>query len=73
MTVERRGISAAGVLAVSSYSLATADHYRPHEFWHESAENYSVGSSEFMDIPNGYGRWLRWSHRIVRRGNGRLQ
>ena len=44
---------------------------RPHRRTHQSTENYSVVSGEFMNIANGYRRRFGWSNRIVRRGKGR--
>src|SRR5262249_19736760 len=39
--------------------------------WHKSTKEDPVVGGEFMNIPNGNCRGLRWSNRIVRCGNGR--
>src|SRR5262245_49563689 len=70
MKFEYVGISAAGVMADSTYSLATPHSHRPHWRPHESTENYPVVSGEFTNVANGFRRRLGWSQRIVRRGNG---
>src|SRR5215469_15762841 len=38
---------------------------------HPLTKNDSIVGGKFMNILDGNCRWLRWSNRIVRRGNGR--